>query len=163
MSSTGEVACLGDDFNEAFLKSVLSIGFRIPEKGILLSTGPLPTKTVFLEEMKMLQSFGLEFYGTQGTVDFYAKYGFEITPLNRPYTKQEPNILTYMENGKIDLVINIPKSNEKDELDSDYFIRRKAIDLNIPLITNIQVAKRFVRAVYYNEDHLHVKSWEEYN
>ncbi|NOX65308.1 MAG: carbamoyl-phosphate synthase (glutamine-hydrolyzing) large subunit [Chlorobi bacterium] len=163
MSSTGEVACLGDDFNEAFLKSVLSIGFRIPEKGILLSTGPLQTKTVFLEEMKMLQSFGLEFYGTQGTVDFYAKYGFEITPLYRPYTKQEPNILTYMENSKIDLVINIPKSNEKDELDSDYFIRRKAIDLNITLITNIQVAKRFVRAVYYNEDHLHVKSWEEYN
>jgi len=163
MSSTGEVACLGDDFNEAFLKSVLSIGFKIPEKGILLSTGPLKTKTVFLEEMKMLQNFGLEFYGTQGTVDFYEKYGFKIIPLNRPFTKEEPNIQTYMEDGKIDLVINIPKSNEKDELDSDYFIRRKAIDLNIPLITNIQVAKRFVRAIHYSGDQLHVKSWDEYN
>ncbi|MEN8191358.1 MAG: carbamoyl-phosphate synthase (glutamine-hydrolyzing) large subunit [Bacteroidota bacterium] len=163
MSSTGEVACLGDDFNEAFLKSVLSIGFKIPEKGILLSTGPHKTKTVFLEEMKMLQDFGLNFYGTQGTVDFYEKYGFKVTPLNRPYTKKEPNILTYMSEGEIDLVINIPKSNEKDELDSDYFIRRKAVDLNIPLITNIQVAKRFVRAMHYSGDQLHVKSWEEYN
>ncbi|HHE64528.1 MAG TPA: hypothetical protein ENL09_00725, partial [Bacteroidetes bacterium] len=75
----------------------------------------------------------------------------------------EPNILTFMEEGKIDLVINIPKNNEKDELDSDYFIRRKAIDLNISLITNIQVAKRFVRAIHYSGDQLHVKSWEEYN
>ena len=111
----------------------------------------------------MLQGFGLEFYGTQGTCDFYEKYGFKVTPLNRPYTKEEPNILTFMEEGKIDLVINIPKNNEKDELDSDYFIRRKAIDLNISLITNIQVAKRFVRAIHYSGDQLHVKSWDEYN
>jgi carbamoyl-phosphate synthase large subunit len=162
MSSTGEVACLGDDFNEAFLKSVLSIGFKIPEKGILISTGPLRKKANFLEEMKMLQSLNLEFYGTQGTSDFYAENGFKVNPLNRPYTKEEPNILTYMEEGKIDLVINIPKNNEKMELDSDYFIRRKAIDLNIPLITNIQVAKRFVKAIYYSKDKLEVKSWSEY-
>lgn len=163
MSSTGEVACLGDDFNEAFLKSVLSIGFKIPTKGILLSTGPLKSKTEFLEEMKMLQTFGLKFYGTQGTVDFYEKFGFEVLPLNRPYTKTEPNILTYMENGDIDLVINIPKNDEVDELESDYFIRRKAVDLNISLITNIQVAKRFARSLFYTQNELHVKSWEEYN
>ena len=163
MSSTGEVACLGDDFNEAFLKSVLSIGFKIPTKGILLSTGPLKSKTEFLEEMKMLQSFGLKFYGTQGTVDFYERFGFEVLPLNRPYTKLEPNILTYMENGDIDLVINIPKNDEVEELESDYFIRRKAVDLNISLITNIQVAKRFARSLFYTKNELHVKSWEEYN
>jgi carbamoyl-phosphate synthase large subunit len=162
MSSTGEVACLGDDFNEAFLKSVLSIGFKIPEKGILISTGPLQKKANFLEEMKMLQTYDLNFYGTQGTTDFYAESGFKITPLNRPFPTKEPNIHTYMEEGKIDLVINIPKSNEKDELDSDYYIRRKAIDLNIPLITNIQVAKRFVKSIYYSSDKLAVKSWSEY-
>ena len=162
MSSTGEVACLGDDFNEAFLKSVLSIGFKIPEKGILLSTGPLKKKAEFLEEMKMLQKLGIDFYATEGTYKFYRENNFEITLLNRPFTKEEPNILTYMEHGKIDLVLNIPKNNEKAELDSDYFIRRKAIDLNIPLITNIQVAKRFVKAIYYSGDKLKVKSWSEY-
>jgi len=163
MSSTGEVACLGDDFNEAFLKSVLSTGFKIPEKGILLSTGPLKMKADFLEEMKMLEKFGIKFFGTQGTVDFYGKNGFEILPLYRSFLKKEPNILTYMEKGEIDLVINIPKTTEKYELDNDYFIRRKAIDLNIPLITNIQIAKRFVRAIHYSKDNLLIKSWSEYN
>lgn len=162
MSSTGEVACLGDDFNEAFLKSVLSIGFRIPEKGILLSTGPLKKKAEFLEEMKMLQKLGIDFYATEGTYKFYKENNFDIKLLNRPFTKLEPNILTYMENGKIDLVLNIPKNNEKDELESDYFIRRKAVDLNIPLITNIQVAKRFVKSIYYSNDKLQIKSWAEY-
>lgn len=162
MSSTGEVACLGDDFNEAFLKSVLSIGFRIPKKGILLSTGPLKKKAEFLEEMKMLQKLGIDFYATEGTYKFYKENNFDIKLLNRPFTKIEPNILTYMEKGEIDLVLNIPKNDEKDELDSDYFIRRKAVDLNIPLITNIQVAKRFVKSIYYSNDKLHIKSWAEY-
>jgi len=162
MSSTGEVACLGDDFNEAFLKSVLSIGFRIPKKGILLSTGPLKKKAEFLEEMKMLQKLGIDFYATEGTYKFYKENNFDIKLLNRPFTEIEPNILTYLENGKIDLVLNIPKNDEKDELDSDYFIRRKAVDLNIPLITNIQVAKRFVKSIYYSNDKLHIKSWAEY-
>jgi len=162
MSSTGEVACLGDDFNEAFLKSVLSIGFKIPQKGVLISTGPLNKKAVFLEEMRMLSTYDLDLYGTSGTAEFYGNLGFDIKPLNRPFTKKEPNILTYMEEGKIDLVINIPKNNEKSELDSDYFIRRKAIDLNIPLITNIQVAKRFIKSVFYNKEKLLVKSWDEY-
>ena len=162
MSSTGEVACLGDDFNEAFLKSVLSIGFKIPQKGILLSTGPLKKKAEFLEEMKMLQKLNVDFYGTGGTYRFYKENNFNIIKLNRPYQNLEPDIFKYMEEGKIDLVINIPKNNEKDELDSDYNIRRKAIDLNIPLLTNIQVAKRFVKAIYYSNQNLEVKSWDEY-
>jgi len=162
MSSTGEVACLGDDFNEAFLKSVLSIGFKIPEKGILLSTGPVKYKTEFLEEMKLLKKLNIPIYGTKGTADFYCENKFEIEKVFRPHKNIEPNIQTYMEDGKIDLVINIPKNNEKAELDSDYFIRRKAIDLNIPLITNIQVAKRFVKAIHYSKESLAIKSWAEY-
>jgi len=164
MSSTGEVACLGDDFNEAFLKSLYSVGFHIPKKGVLLSTGTLRQKSEFIEELKTLRSFGLKFYGTKGTADFYANSGIEIEILKRPYDYEEPSILGFMAEGKIDLVINIPKTAEKVELDSDYTIRRKAIDLNIPLITNMQIAKRFVKALkhYYNVK-LPVKSWDEYN
>lgn len=164
MSSTGEVACLGDDFNEAFLKSLYSVGFHIPEKGILLSTGTLKEKSEFIEELKTLRNFGLKFYGTKGTADFYANSGIEIEVLKRPYDYEEPSIFSYMSEGKIDLVINIPKTAEKVELDSDYTIRRKAIDLNIPLITNMQIAKRFVKALknYYGK-RMPVKSWDEYN
>jgi carbamoyl-phosphate synthase large subunit len=163
MSSTGEVACLGDDFNEAFLKSLLSTGFRIPKKGILLSTGVLKSKAEFLEEARALQALGLKFYGTKGTADFYKENGIDVTELRRPFDNVEPSILTYMAEGKIDLVINIPKTTERVELDSDYIVRRKAIDLNIPLITNIQFAKRFVKALprYLNND-LKIKSWDEY-
>ncbi|MFH1197988.1 MAG: carbamoyl-phosphate synthase (glutamine-hydrolyzing) large subunit [bacterium] len=164
MSSTGEVACLGDDFNEAFLKSLISTGFKIPKKGVLLSTGPLREKAEFIEELKKLRDFGLNFYGTQGTVDFYGRSGIEIEFLNRPFDNKEPSILTYLNEGKIDLVINIPKTTEKNELDSDYNIRRKAIDLNIPLITNIQIAKRYVKSLVHYSEHLNkIKSWDEYS
>jgi carbamoyl-phosphate synthase large subunit len=164
MSSTGEVACLGDDFNEAFLKSLLAIGQRVPSKGVLLSTGTPKSKAEFIDELKILQKMGLKFYGTKGTSDFYMHHGgIEVEILYRPHDKIEPNILTYMSLGKIDLVINIPKSDEKVELDSDYIIRRKAVDLNIPLFTNIQIAKRFVKALKnYSPDTLPVKSWDEY-
>jgi len=164
MSSTGEVACLGDDFNEAFLKSLLSTGFHIPRKGVLLSTGNLREKAEFLEEVKTLANMGLKFYGTPKTAEFYSKNGVEVEPLNRPFDKSEPSILTSLSEGKIDLVINIPKTTDKEELDSDYIIRRKAVDMNIPLITNIQFAKRFVKSLrQYSVDTLRIKSWDEYN
>ena len=164
MSSTGEVACLGDDFNEAFLKSIIAIGQRVPTKGVMLSTGTPKSKAEFIEELKMLQKRGLKFYGTKGTSDFYKHNGqIEVEILYRPHDKIEPNVLTYMSQGKIDLVINIPKTDEKVELDSDYIIRRKAVDLNIPLFTNIQVAKRFVKALKnYSPETLPIKSWNEY-
>jgi carbamoyl-phosphate synthase large subunit len=163
MTSTGEVACLGDDFNEAFLKSMISTGFRIPKKGVLLSTGTPKEKAEFLEETKHLYNLGLKFYATRGTANFLAQNGMEAEILNWPLEKEEPNILTYISNGKIDLVINIPKNEEKFELDNDYIIRRKAVDLNINLITNIQVAKRFVKALRrYGETDLQIKSWDEY-
>jgi carbamoyl-phosphate synthase large subunit len=163
MSSTGEVACLGDDFNEAFLKSSLAIGQRIPTKGVMLSTGTLKNKAELINELKILQKMGLKFYGTKGTSDFYIENGIEVEILYRPFDNLEPGILTYMSEGKIDLVINIPKTAEKVELDSDYIIRRKAVDLNIPLFTNVQTAKRFVKALkHYKPSELKMKSWDEY-
>ncbi|MGA8263891.1 MAG: carbamoyl-phosphate synthase (glutamine-hydrolyzing) large subunit [Ignavibacteriaceae bacterium] len=164
MASTGEVACLGDDFNEAFLKSFISTGYKIPQKGVMLSTGTPKDKAEFLDETRKLYKMGIKFYATKGTADFLKKYKIKAQVLNWPLEKKEPNILTYLNNGKIDLVINIPKSEEKFELDNDYIIRRKAIDMNINLITNLQVAKRFVKAMEkYDEENIAVKSWDEYN
>ncbi len=164
MSSTGEVACLGDDFNEAFLKSLLSTGFKIPQKGVLLSTGTLKEKAEFFGEIKTLQDMGLKFYATKGTAEFYKAYGIDMEVLYRPFKNMDPAVISTLEAGKIDLVINIPKTTEKQELDGDYIIRRRAIDLNIPLITNIQFAKRFVKSLKkYNYNNLAIKSWDEYN
>jgi carbamoyl-phosphate synthase large subunit len=163
MSSTGEVACLGDDFNEAFLKSVLSTGQKIPQKAVLLSTGTPKNKAELLEDLLILKDRGLKFYGTKSTADYYKLSGIDVDVLYRPLDEMEPAILTYLAEGKIDMVINIPKTSEKVELDSDYIIRRKAVDLNIPLFTNVQATKRFIIALsHYREDDLPVKSWDEY-
>ncbi|MDP4191402.1 MAG: ATP-grasp domain-containing protein, partial [Bacteroidota bacterium] len=163
MSSTGEVACLGDDFNEAFLKSIFSTGFRVPKKGVLLSTGTMKDKAELLDSVRSLYCRGLKLYATQGTADFLKKNGMEAEVLFRPYDSVEPNIMTYLAEGKIDLVINIPKNNDKEELDSDYLIRRKAVDLNIPLVTNAQFAKRFIKAIsLHTPETLNIKSWDEY-
>ncbi|MGA7722181.1 MAG: carbamoyl-phosphate synthase (glutamine-hydrolyzing) large subunit [Ignavibacteriaceae bacterium] len=164
MASTGEVACLGDDFNEAFLKSFLSTGYRIPKRSVMLSTGTLKEKSNFFGEAKILYEMGLKLYATKGTAKFLNEHGIETEVLNWPLEDIEPNIMTYLNEGKIDLVINIPKSHEKDELDNDYLIRRKAVDMNVNLITNIQVAKRFVKSlVRFSSGGLQVKSWDEYN
>jgi len=163
MASTGEVACLGDDFNEAFLKSLLSVEFILPKKTILLSTGPVDSKADFLQSTKVLRSMGYTFYATKGTADFLKENGVMAEALYWPSEEKEPNTLTYIADGKIDLVINIPKNIEKQELDNDYLIRRKAVDFNVPLITNIQLAKRFVEALSRTSlDELKVKSWNEY-
>ncbi len=163
MVSTGEVACLGDDFNEAFLKSLLSVEFKIPKKTILLSTGPVDSKADFLSSTKILQSMGYHFYATKGTADFMKENGVAVEVLYWPLEEKEPNTLTYITEGKIDLVINIPKNVEKEELENDYLIRRKAVDFNVPLITNLQLAKRFVEALSRtNIDELKIKSWNEY-
>jgi carbamoyl-phosphate synthase large subunit len=164
MVSTGEVACLGDDFNETFLKSLISVGFKLPKKTILLSTGPIESKAEFLESTKILDQMGFSFYATGGTADFLKKNGIKSKVLFWPLENKEPNTLSYIADGKIDLVINIPKNIEKEELDNDYLIRRKAVDFDVPLITNLQLAKRFVEAIYRTSlDDLKVKSWDEYN
>jgi len=164
MASTGEVACLGDDFEEAFLKSLMAIGFSIPRKSILLSTGSLLNKAAFLEETRILAGMGYIFYATEGTAKFMEKNGLLVTALNWPLDKTEPNALTFIADGKIDLVINIPKNAERSELTNGYLIRRKAIDHNIPLITNLQLARRLVKAMQSKQlSDLKIKSWEEYD
>lgn len=163
MASTGEVACLGDDFNEAFLKSLLSVEFMLPQKTILLSTGPVDSKADFLSSTKTLQAMGYRFYATKGTADFMKDNDIQADVLYWPSEEKEPNTLTYISEGKIDLVINIPKNIEREELDNDYLIRRKAVDFNTPLITNLQLAKRFVEALSRTSvDDLKIKSWNEY-
>ncbi|MBM4177072.1 MAG: carbamoyl-phosphate synthase large subunit, partial [Ignavibacteria bacterium] len=164
MSSTGEVACLGDDFNEAFLKSLLSTGFKIPKKAIMLSTGTMIQKAEFLEELRVLKEMDYRFYGTRATAEFYSDNGIPVKTLRRPGNEEGPFVLDYLSSGKIDLVISIPKTAEKEELDADYVIRRHAVDLNIPVITNTQFAKRFVKALRkYQIENLPIKSWDEYN
>jgi carbamoyl-phosphate synthase large subunit len=163
MASTGEVACLGDDFNEAFLKSLISVGFTLPNKAILLSTGPIDSKAEFLESTKILERMGFAFYATRGTADFMRNNGIKSTVLHWPLERKEPSTLSYIADGKIDLVINIPKNVEKKELDNDYLIRRKAVDFGVPLITNLQLAKRLVEALHNTQpEDLKTKSWDEY-
>jgi carbamoyl-phosphate synthase large subunit len=163
MSSTGEVACIGDDFNEAFMKSLISVGFKPPQKTILLSTGPIDSKMEFLQSTRKLSELGYKFFATKGTADFMRENGLEAEILHWPLDQKEPNTLTYIADKKIDLVINIPKNIEKEELDNDYLIRRKAIDFDVSLITNLQLAKRFVDSISrVSTDNIEVKSWDEY-
>ncbi|MGB6338837.1 MAG: carbamoyl-phosphate synthase (glutamine-hydrolyzing) large subunit [Candidatus Aminicenantaceae bacterium] len=163
MASTGEVACIGDSFEEAFLKALLSVGFTFPEKNILLSTGPFESKAKFLPTAKRLHELGFRLYATQGTSDFMKYHGIHSDVLYWPLQKKEPNTLSYIAERKIDLIINIPKSIDEEELTNDYIIRRKAIDYNIPLITNLQFAERFIDAISTMKlEDLSIKSWDEY-
>ncbi|MDZ7371318.1 MAG: carbamoyl-phosphate synthase large subunit, partial [candidate division KSB1 bacterium] len=163
MASTGEVGCLGDDFEEAFLKALLSVGYKLPIKNILLSTGPIESKAEFLESTRLLQRMGMNFYATGGTARFMEANGIKVTHLHWPLSEEKPNVLDYLGNGKIDLVINIPKNYQEEELTNDYIIRRRAVDFAIPLFTNLQLARRFVEAVAkHTLADLQIKSWSEY-
>ncbi len=163
MASTGEVACIGDSFEEAFLKALLSVGFRFPQKSIMLSTGPFESKSKFLPQAKRLIDLGFELYATRGTADFMKFHGIPSEVLSWPLEKKEPNALTFIQELKLDLIINIPKSFEEEELTNDYILRRKAVDFNIPLITNLQFAERFIDAIdRIKLEELSIKSWDEY-
>jgi len=163
MASTGEVGCIGSEINDAFLKAFISVGFRIPEKSILLSTGPVESKAEFLPATKELLKMGYRIYASEGTARFLKQNNIDAEMLHWPLDDKQPNIMDYLKEGKIDLVINIPKSNQKEELDNDYLIRRTAVDFEIPLITNIQIARQIVDAIqYYKEHGVEIKSWEEY-
>lgn len=164
MSSTGEVACLGEDKEEAFLKALIATGYDVPKETILLSTGDVKQKARLLDSVKKLVEMGYQLYATGGTHDFYRMHGIEMTKLYWPLENKKPNVADYLRNKQIDLVINIPKSNEKIELSNDYIIRRTAADFSIPLITNQQCTMLFVDAIHkYKEDDLKVMSWEEYH
>ncbi|MDR0525854.1 MAG: carbamoyl-phosphate synthase (glutamine-hydrolyzing) large subunit [Spirochaetaceae bacterium] len=164
MASTGEVACIGPDQNDALLKALLSVGYRIPKKGILLSTGPLEDKIDFRDSARRLAELGYKLYASHGTARFLHSEGIPSTALNWPLEMKEPNIAGFLRRREIDLVINVPKNNQKQELKNDYRIRRMAIDYDIPLFTNIKTAKAFIDAlVSYRERGLEIKAWEEYS
>jgi carbamoyl-phosphate synthase large subunit len=163
MASTGEVACLGWDFEEAFLKALMSVGFKFPLKRVLLSTGPIETKAAFLTGVQTLHKLGVEFFATSGTANFLAKNGFDSTVLAWPLDEGQPNTLQYIHERKVDLVINIPKDYQKEELTNDYILRRAAVDFGIPLITNLQIAQRLTEALdRVSTDELRVSSWRSY-
>ncbi|TNE46261.1 MAG: carbamoyl-phosphate synthase (glutamine-hydrolyzing) large subunit [Deltaproteobacteria bacterium] len=163
MASTGEVACLGDNFYEAFLKSLLSVGYKRKIESILFSTGPLESKAELLGAKHLLANMGIKCYATQGTATFMISHGIPVELLHWPLEQKSPNIVDYLKEGKIDLVINIPKNYQEEELTNDYIIRRTAVDYAVPLITNRQIAQRFAEALdrVPDEDML-LKSWDEY-
>ncbi len=163
MASTGEVGCIGGTLNDAFLKSFLAVGYTLPKKSILLSTGPVKNKAYLLESIRALHEQGYQLHATPGTAAFLKENDIPATSLAFPHDGQEPNVLTYLSERKIDFVINIPKNLEQEELENDYRIRRTAVDMNIPLLTNAQTAKLFFEALTKKKlDELEIKSWDEY-
>ena len=164
MASTGEVGCIGDDVSEAILKSMLSVGQRIPEKNILLSTGTAKQKVAMLDAARLLAKKGYNLYATGGTHRFFAENGIPSTLVYWPSeTEKEPQALTLLHEKKIDMVVNIPRDLSAGELDNGYKIRRAAIDLNIPLITNARLASAFINAFCtLSMDDIQIKSWQEY-
>ena len=164
MSSTGEVGCLGDDTNTALLKSMLSVGHRIPKKNILLSTGGAKQKVEMLDAAKMLIDNGYKLYATAGTSKFLTENGIENTHVLWPSEEgDEPKALDLLHNHTIDMVVNIPKNLTSSELSNGYKIRRAAIDLNVPLITNARLASAFIYAFCTTKlEDIGIKAWGEY-
>ncbi|MDR1584082.1 MAG: carbamoyl-phosphate synthase (glutamine-hydrolyzing) large subunit [Prevotellaceae bacterium] len=163
MASTGEVGCLGDDFYEALLNSMLSSGYSIPKKNIMLSTGPAKTKPELLEGARQLTQRGYTIYATGGTHCFLADNGIPSIQVHWPDENKHPNALDLLKEKQIDLVINIPKNLTQGELRNDYTIRRSAIDYNIPLITNARLASAFINSfIKYSIEDIKIKSWKEY-
>jgi carbamoyl-phosphate synthase large subunit len=163
MASTGEVGCLGSDFDEAFLKALISVGFKFPIRSVLLSSGSIESKAELLESVRMMMNMGIKFYATRGTAKFLQNNGIPAQILYWPLERRNPNTLDYIKNGKIDLVINIPKNYQETELTNDYMIRRTAVDFNVALITNRQFAMRFAEVTSrISLNDLKVRSWAEY-
>ncbi len=163
MASTGEVACMGDDFYEALLKSLIAVGFSIPKKNILLSTGPTESKAELLDSIRRLTERGYHLYATKGTAKFLKRNGIDSKILYWPNEDKKPNTVDYIKEKKIDLVINIPKNYQEEELTNDYTIRRTAVDFNIPLITNTRLAQATIDAICKKGMRaLQIKSWDEY-
>ena len=164
MASTGEVGCIGDDVSEAILKSMLSVGLRIPEKNVLLSTGTPKQKVATLDAARMLAAKGYNIYATGGSHRFLKENGIPSTLVYWPSeTGKEPQALTMLHEKKIDMVVNIPRDLSVGELDNGYKIRRAAIDLNVPLITNARLASAFIEAFCtLNLEDIQIRSWQEY-
>ncbi|MDD2286836.1 MAG: carbamoyl-phosphate synthase large subunit, partial [Paludibacter sp.] len=163
MSSTGEVGCIGDDYSEAVLKSLLSVGFEIPKKSILISSGEPKSKVELIEATRLLQKKGYKIYTTLGTQRFLAENGVEAVAVQWPDEDGELNVKNLLAKKHFDLVINIPKNTTERELRNDYIIRRSAVDFNIPLITNARLASAFIQAFCNLKlEDIKIKSWDEY-
>ena len=163
MASTGEVGCLGQDTSCALLKAMLSVGYRIPQKGILLSTGAPKQKVDMLEAARMLQQQGFTLYATGGTSAFLEENGVKSVRVYWPSEEGTPQALDLLHRKEIDMVVNIPKNLSSSELDNGYKIRRSTIDLNIPLITNARLASAFIGAFCSMKvEDLAIQSWNEY-
>ena len=163
MSSTGEVACLGDNFHEAYIKALISVGFKFPVTSVLISSGPTESKAEMLPSIKLLSDMGIIIFATGGTQEFLTQQDVPSLKLNWPLDEEKPDVIEYLKEGKIDLVVNIPKNYNEDELTNDYTIRRAAVDYAVPLITNRQVAMRLFEALSKTDiDSLKIKSWDEY-
>ncbi len=162
MASTGEVGCLGDDTSEAILKSMLSVGYRIPEKAVLLSTGTSKQKVAMLDASRMLREKGYKLYATGGTHRFLSENGIESTHVYWPSDDRSPQAIDLLHKREIDMVVNIPRDLTAGELDNGYKIRRAAIDLNIPLLTNARLADAFITAFCtLKPEDIHIRSWDE--
>ena len=163
MASTGEVGCLGDDTSSALLCSMLSVGQRIPAKNILLSTGTGKQKAEMLDAAKTLIKHGYKLYATGGTSRYLTSNGIENTLVYWPSEEGHPQALDMLHKKEIDMVVNVPKDLTVGELDNGYKIRRAAIDLNIPLITNPRLASAFINAFCnISLDDIAIKAWGEY-
>ena len=163
MASTGEVGCIGDDTSCAVLKAMLSVGYRIPQQNILLSTGSTEQKVDMLQAARQLQRKGYKLFATGGTAKFLTENGVENTRVYWPSENGQPQALDMLHKKEIDMVVNIPKNLTAGELSNGYKIRRAAIDLNIPLITNARLASAFINAFCtMSVDDLGIKSWAEY-
>ena len=164
MSSTGEVGCIGNDTSEAILKSMLSVGYKMPKKSVLLSTGSAKQKADMLDAAATLYAKGYKLYATGGTYKYLVDNNIPAIQVYWPSEEgQYPQALDMLHNKEIDLVVNIPKNLTSKELSNGYKIRRAAIDLNIPLLTNARLASAFVDAISrYSMDDIEVKSWDEY-
>ena len=163
MASTGEVGCIASEFEEAFLKALLSVGYRVPQKGILLSTGPIGDRLEFLEGARIFAGMGLPLYASRGTAEFLAAHGVDSTPLFWPLETGKPNIADIIQERRVDLVINIPKDNGETELRNDYRIRRMAVDFDVPLFTNVKAARQFAEALAWSRGReSEILPWEHF-
>ena len=165
MSSTGEVGCLGDDFDEALLNALIATGYKIPKKSVLFSSGATKSKVDLLDASHLLHQKGYDLYATAGTAAFLNSHGIPTTPVfwpdERPHA--ENNVMKMIAEHKFELIVNIPKNHTKRELTNGYRIRRGAIDHNIPLITNARLAKAFIEAFcHLKQEEIQIKSWQEY-
>ena len=163
MASTGEVGCLGDDFEEALLKAMLSVGYRVPIRSVLLSLGPIESKAELLPAVRLLADAGARVHATDGTARFLSTNGVDAQPLSWPLDDAPDNALDVLRDKRVDLVVNIPKDDRPRELTNGYMIRRTAVDFGIPLITNRQIAARFIEAACrIGETGVAARPWSHY-